>query len=104
MRNVSHCREHRMNRTSHVAFAVLFLCNSGTASAGEFAYVCEVSHVYSLANNGSLETLPALEKLMKENSFSVSRETGALTGNSATLDTSLAKSTRVVNRGSKENS
>ena len=76
----------------------------GAASAGDFAYACEVSHVYSLANNGSLETLPALEKIMKENSFSVSSETGALIGNSATLDTSLAKSTRVINRGSKENS
>lgn len=93
-----------MIRTSHAVFAVLLLCTSGGASAGEFAYTCEVSHVYSLANNGSLERLPALEKIMKENSFSVSRETGALVGNSATLDTSLAKSTRVINRGSKENS
>ena len=93
-----------MIRTSHVAFAVLFLCASGTASSGDFAYTCEVKHVYSLAKTGSLETFPesALEKLMKKSTFSVSRETGALTGNSATLDTSLAKSTRVINRGSKE--
>ena len=41
---------------------------------------------------------------MKKNSFSVSRETGALIGNSATLDTSLAKSTRVIISRSKENS
>jgi hypothetical protein len=93
-----------MIRTSHVAFAVLFLCTSDAVSAGDFAYTCEVRHVYSLANNGSLETLPALEKTMKENSFSVSRETGALIGNSLTLDTSFAKSTRVINRGAKENS
>lgn len=93
-----------MVRTIYVAFAVLFLCTNGAASAGEFAYACEVSHVYSLANNGSLETLPALEKIMREHSFSVSRETGALTGNSTTLDTSRAKSIRVINRGSMKNS
>jgi hypothetical protein len=93
-----------MTRTSHVAFAVLLLFTCCAASAGDFAYACEVTHVYSLANSGSLETLPVLEKIMKENSFSVSRETGALTGNSTTLDTSLAKSTRVISRGSKENS
>ena len=95
-----------MIRTSHVAFAVLFLCFSGAASAGEFAYTCEVSHVYSLKENGSLETFPdsELEKIMKKSSFSVSRETGALIGNSVSLDTSLAKSTRVILSGSKENS
>jgi hypothetical protein len=95
-----------MIRTNHVAFAVLFSCLSCSASAGEFAYTCEVSHVYSLKENGSLETFPdsELEKIMKKNSFSVSRETGALIGNSATLDTSLAKSTRVIISGSKENS
>jgi hypothetical protein len=91
-------------RTSRTVFAVLLLCTSGAAAAGELAYACDVTHVYSLANSGSLETLPALEKIMKENPFSVSRETGALTGNSTTLDTSLAKSTRVISRGSKENS
>lgn len=93
-----------MIRTSHALFAVLLLCTGGAASAGEFAYTCEVSHVYSLANNGSLERLPALEKIMKENSFSVSRKTGALVGNSKTLDTSRAKSTRVLTRGSEKNS
>ena len=94
-----------MIRTNHVTFAVLFSCLSGAASAGEFAYTCEVRHLYSLEKNGSLKTFPEskLEKLMKESSFSVSRETGALTGNSASLDTSLAKSTRVINRGSKDN-
>ena len=93
-----------MIRISHAVFAVLILCTGGGAPAGEFAYTCEVSYVYSLADNALLERLSALEKIMKENSFSVSRETGALVGNSATLDTSLAKSTRVINRGSKENS
>lgn len=95
-----------MIRTNHAAFAVLFSCLSVSASAGESTYTCEVRHFYGLERNGSLKTIPKseLEKLMKESSFSVSRQTGALTGNSASLDTSLAKSTRVINRGSKENS
>lgn len=95
-----------MIRTSHVAFTVLFLCTSGAASAGEFAYTCEVSHVYSLTDSGSLKTFSKseLEKIVKKSSFSVSRETGALIGNSASLDTSLAKSTHVIHRGSKDNS
>ena len=93
-------------RTSHVAFTILFSCLNCSASAGEFAYTCEVRHLYGLEKNGSLKTFPEseLEKLMKESSFSVSRETGVLTGNFASMDTSLAKSTHVINRGSKENS
>ena len=95
-----------MIRISHVLFAGLLSCLSGAASAGEFAYTCEVRHLYSLERKGSLETVPEskLERLLKESSFSVSRETGMLTGNSASLDTSLAKSTRVIQRGSIENS
>ena len=94
-----------MSRAKHIAVALLLSCLGCFASAGEFAYTCEVRHLYSLERNGSLRTAPEskLETLMKESSFSVSRETGALTGNSANLDTSLAKSTRVINRGSKEN-
>ncbi len=93
-----------MLRLSHAVFVVQLLCACGVASAGEVAYTCEVSHVYSLANDGLLQRLPALEKVMKENSFSVSRETGALIGNSLTLDTSRAKSTRVLTKGSEKNS
>ena len=95
-----------MNSTNHLAFAVLLACFAGTALAGEFAYTCEVSHVYTLGKNGALETHPdsELEKMVKKSPFSVSRETGALTGNSTSLDTSLAKSTRVINRGSGKNS
>lgn len=92
-----------MIRTSRTVFAVLLLFTSSAAAPGEFAYTCQVSHVYSLANSGSLERIPALEKVMKENSFSVSRETGALVGKSKTLDTSRAKSTRVLTKGSTQN-
>jgi hypothetical protein len=95
-----------MIRISHVVFVALLWSISVTATASESAYTCQVSHVYSLEKNGALKTFPdsKLEKIMKENSFSVSRETGALIGSSASLDTSLAKSTRVINKGSKENS
>jgi hypothetical protein len=91
---------------SHVAFIFLFLCNNYTASAGEFSYTCEVSHVYNLEKNGELKTFPdsMLEKIVKENTFSVSRETGMLIGNSASMDTSRAKTITVINKGTKENS
>jgi hypothetical protein len=82
----------------------MLVCSSGVAFGGEQAYTCEVGHVYSPTGGGTLETLPAVEKIMRGSFFSVSRETGALIGNSATLDTSLASSTRVINRGSKQNS
>jgi hypothetical protein len=81
----------------------LLLCSGSVAVAGEHAYTCQVDHVYNLTANGALKTLPAVERIMGQSSFGVSRETGALTGNSLTLDTSLAKSTQVVNRGSKQN-
>ena len=93
-----------MIRTTYVALAVLLLCIGGAASAGEFAYACEVTHVYHVADDGSLKRLPAMEKVMREQSFSVSRETGMLNGNSLTLDTSRAKSSRVLTRGSTKNS
>lgn len=95
-----------MIRTNRVIFAAMFSCAGSVTSASEFAYICEVSHVYSLTGSGSLETRPKsdLEQLMKKSSFPVSRETGALIGNSTTLDTSLAKSTNVIHRGSKDNS
>ena len=58
-----------MIRTTYVALAVLFLCIGGAASAGEFAYACEVTHVYHVADDGSLKRLPALEKVMWNNRF-----------------------------------
>lgn len=94
-----------MTLAKNVATAILFSCVVGSAQAGEFAYTCTVQHVYQLQMDGALQAFPQseFERLMKEGSFSVSRETGALTANSASLDTSRAKSTRVINRGSKAN-
>lgn len=94
-------RAKTMFRTSHVMFAVLFLCAIGTATAGTRAYNCEVSHIYDLAVNGTLKS-SAWEKDMKGSTFSVSRETGEITGQ--VLPTLSAKSVRVINNGSKQNS
>lgn len=90
-----------MIRIGQVVVAVLFLSLGNNAMAGVLAYTCEVAHVYSLSDKGSLE-ISALEKDMKGSSFSVSRVTGEIIGE--VVPTSMAKSTRVVNKGSKENS
>lgn len=94
-----------MSPANRVVLAAVLSCVYVHASAGEFAYTCEVRHRYTVEEDGSLRTYPEseVEQSMKESPFSVSRETGVLTGNSASLDTSLAKSTHVIARGSKEN-
>lgn len=91
---------------NQVIFIAMLLWIADTASAGEIAYTCQVKHVYSLEKQGELKSFPdsPLEKLMKENSFSVSRKTGMFIGNSAALDTSRAKFINVINKGSKDNS
>ncbi|MBW1994378.1 MAG: hypothetical protein JRI77_07985 [Deltaproteobacteria bacterium] len=69
--------------------------------AGELTYECVIKHVYVLNDSGRLET-SAFENQFKGGSFSVSRETGKILGE--TLTTAVAKGTRVVNHGDKENS
>jgi hypothetical protein len=99
-----------MIRITLAVFAVLFSFHASTASSGQIDYTCTVRHVYSLQENGSLETsLPPhpeseMEKQMKKDSFTISRETGAIKGKASTLDTSAAKSTLVIHKGSEENS
>jgi hypothetical protein len=85
---------------------LLPLSLAGASLAGEFAYTCEVRHLYHLEMDGRLtsNSADAVERMMKEHPFAVSRETGALTGNSVNLDTSMAKTTRVIKRGSNANS
>jgi hypothetical protein len=77
-----------------------------TASADVTDYTCTIAQVYQLKEIGTLET--PLESGKKKNvanhQFTISRETGAITGKSSELDTALAKSTFVVHRGSSENS
>ena len=95
-----------MFRAHFVACAVLCLCLNGNAAASEIDYTCRVGHVYHLQALGTLTTAPEseLEKNMRKNPFTISRETGAVAGKSSTLDTSSAKSTLVIHRGSAESS
>jgi hypothetical protein len=88
-------------RVDRIASAVLILYASGNAIAGGLAYTCEVAHVYAVSDCGSL--IPsALEKNMRGSLFSVSRVTGEIIGE--VIPTLMAKSTRVVNKGSTKNS
>ncbi|PIS37311.1 MAG: hypothetical protein COT35_06675 [Nitrospirae bacterium CG08_land_8_20_14_0_20_52_24] len=70
-------------------------------AASDLSYTCEVIHVFSLTSDASLE-FSAWEKDFKGSSFTVSRTDGKITGQ--VLPTLLAKSTRIINKGSKENS
>ena len=85
-------------------YIVLFLCMFSVASAsnaGDLSYDCIIKQVYDVDDKGSLEAT-GWQKDFKNNKFTVSRETGKITGQ--TLTTVLAKNTRVINKGSKENS
>jgi hypothetical protein len=77
-----------------------------TASAGVTDYTCTITQVYQLKEIGTLETPPepGRDKNVVRHQFTISRETGAITGKSSELDTALAKSTLVIHRGSDENS
>ena len=90
-----------MSLANRTAVATLALFTSINASAAALAYTCDVTHVYHLSDKGVLET-SGLEKQMRGSSFSVSRVTGEIIGE--VVPTLMAKSTRVVNKGSKENS
>ena len=70
-----------------------------TITAGPVRYTCEVLYVYNLADDGSLE-VSNWQETMAGSNFSVSRETGKISG--AVLPTVRAKSTQVINPGSKE--
>jgi hypothetical protein len=77
-----------------------------TVSAGVTDYTCTITQVYQLKEIGTLETSPesGRDKNVAKHQFTISRETGAITGKSSELDTALAKSTFVVHKGSGENS
>ena len=81
--------------------SVMLLLLSGAVQASPLAYTCTIKHVYSLTDSGTLTTSP-WDKNMKAGSFSVSRVTGEIIGD--VVPTLMATSTRVVNKGTKENS
>jgi hypothetical protein len=81
-----------------ITFFTLF---SSVAFAGEEIYQCQIDHVYSLTDSGSLN-VSNFEKEFKGNKFTVIKSTGEIKGE--TLTTIKATETKVINAGSKENS
>ena len=82
-----------------ISFFILFFIVSSTSVAEELSYTCKVTHVYELGNDGSLR-ISNWEKQFKDSEFSVSRATGEIVGE--LVPTLLARSTKIVNKGSKE--
>lgn len=78
-----------------------FMLLVGISEAGDLSYDCEIKYVYNLTEDGLLK-VSGWKNKFKGNLFSISRETGTIAGK--VLTTILAKETRVVNYGSKENS
>ena len=78
---------------------LLLICTN--LNAATLSYTCEVTNVYGLNDDGSLK-VSSFDKGMKANKFSVSRVTGEIIGQ--VVPTIMANSTRVINKGSSENS
>ena len=83
-----------------IAAVALLLLSSFVRSA-PLAYTCTVTHIYTLSDSGDIKT-SSFEKHMRGSTFSVSRVTGEIIGE--VVPTLMAKSTLVVNKGTKENS
>lgn len=94
-----------LHLASIAIFSVFSTCLLiGNAFAGNFTYTCEVKHVYQLSEKGGLENDLSLEELfIKAGRFSISKNTGRITGNQ-TLTTPHAFSTRIIHLGSNDNS
>jgi hypothetical protein len=78
---------------------LLLICTN--LNAATLSYTCEVTNVYGLNDDGSLK-ISGFDKGMKGSKFSVSRVTGEIIGQ--VVPTIVANSTRVINKGSSENS
>lgn len=87
-----------MNQFKFSLLVVLIIL-SRVSIASELSYACEVKHVYSLSDNGSIKT-SSFEKTLKGSIFSVSRVNGEIIGKP--IPTILASSTNVINGGSKD--
>ena len=90
-----------MRNLVNIATFLLLVGSAPTATGSELSYTCTVARIYDLVEDGTLRT-SAWEKSMKGSQFSVSRVTGEIMGE--VLPTLMAKSTRVVNKGTTENS
>lgn len=79
--------------------AAVMLAFPSFAHSSPLAYTCTVEHIYTVSDSGAIE-ISSFEKDMKGSSFSVSRVTGEIIG--AVVPTLQSKSTRVVNKGTKQ--
>lgn len=89
-----------MTRSRHL-LGLTPLLLGGVALSSPLAYTCTVAHVYDVTDVGTLEA-SGHERILRGGSFSVSRVTGEIIGE--VLPTLVAKSTWIVNIGTKENS
>ena len=91
-----------MNGASKLIFVIPLAFGYSMGIGGEIAYTCDVKHIYGLSDDGTIRVSGFFEEQMKGSAFSVSRISGEIIGE--VIPTVLAKSTRVLNKGSKENS
>lgn len=93
-------------RLEHIVITVISLFLTGTAVAGDLDYTCKIAQVYHLKEIGTLENTPEslTDKDVKKDSFTILRDTGAITGKASELDTKSAKSTSVIHKGSEDSS
>ena len=89
-----------------LACTLTICCFASRTFAGDADYTCTIAQVYHLKELGTLETgsEEGLDNEVKNKPFTVSRETGAITGKASELDTRSARSTTVIHRGSGDNS
>ena len=81
-----------------LSFCLLFF---GSISKAEEYFQWTIKHVYTVTNSGELET-SGFQNNFEDNTFTVSRISGAIIGQ--TLTTILANKVSVINPGSTENS
>ena len=89
-----------MHRIPVFTIVCLFLW-SGAASGGPSSYVCVIKSISDISDEGLIAS-SGFEQQLKGGSFTVTRASGAIAGD--TLTTVLAKDTYVVNAGSTDNS
>lgn len=86
-------------RIALIGAPLLYFLISSVVYGSEGEYICKIEHVYGVSNVGSLEK--TWNGLFDGDEFIVDRASGAIRGD--TLTTVLAKSTRVIEKGSTAN-
>lgn len=91
-------------RAPTLAFLIILhaIFGSMATHAGEDGYICQISEVRVLSDNGTLLESDEHSKLYEDRSFSIDRNTGAMIG--VPFSTSAFKSISVLNRGNADSS